>query len=246
MNCRFSAKRLLLILFFVGVATTADAQLSKNAQEVWPSIDMYYRFNPKLRLYGTMAGTKQESSYAEGAVGVFVDYFTFPFTTLIRKGHAETLPGQYLWLRAGYQYSATPQSTADPFRESMFVAEGNSRFYLPFDILMSVKNRFDFRFSEGDVKGRYRPRVSLDKDMHTDFLFFTLSGLMEYYANFGNGSVNRFRSQLGVEIKVTKKINYEVFWSHQFANQPEIPTVDAFGMTLKFYLHKKQKDSTAR
>lgn len=246
MNCCFSAKKLLLILFFAGVAFTADAQLAKNAQEVWPSIDMYYRFNPKLRLYGTMAGTKKESSYAEGAVGVFVDYFTFPFTTLIRKGHPEALPGRYLWLRAGYQYSATPQSTADPFRESMFVAEANSRFYLPFDILMSVKNRFDFRFSEGDVNGRYRPRISLDKDLQTDFLFFTLSGSLEYYVNFGNGSVNRFRSQLGVEIKVTKIINYEVFWSHQFANQPEIPTIDAFGMTLKFYLHKKQKDSTAR
>lgn len=246
MNAFYPARKFFALLFFLGVASSADAQLSKNAQEVWPSLDMYYRFNPKLRFYGTLAGTRKESSYAEGAIGVFVDYFTFPFTKLIRKGHAEGLPGQFFWLRAGYQYSGTPQSAADPFRESMFVMEGNSRFYLPFEVLMSVKNRFDFRFSEGDFKSRYRPRISLDKDLHTDFLFFTLSGLIEYYANFGNGTVNRFRSQLGVEIKVTKKINYEVFWSHQFANQPEIPTVDAFGMTLKFYLHKKQKDSTSR
>lgn len=246
MNCTKTTYRCLLALVLWLLASPAEAQLSNKVQEVWPSLDMYYRFNPKLRLYGTLAGTRKESSYAEGAVGVFVDYFTFPFTKLIRKGHSEGLPGQFLWLRAGYQYSGTPQSAADPFRESMFVMEGNSRFYLPFEILMSVKNRFDFRFSDGDFKSRYRPRITLDKDLQTDFLFFTVSGLMEYYANFGNGTVNRFRSQLGVEIKVTRKINYEVFWSHQFANQPEIPTVDAFGMTVKFYLHKKQKDSTAR
>ena len=47
--------------------------------------------------------------------------------------------------------------------------------------------------------------------------------------------------QLGTEIKVTKIINYEVFWNHQFSHQPEIQEVDAFGMTLKIYLTRKEK-----
>lgn len=61
--------------------------------------------------------------------------------------------------------------------------------------------------------------------------------------NFGNSSVNRLRTQLGVEFRVTKHINYEVFWNRQFANEPEIKAVDAFGMTLKAYLdHKETKN----
>ena len=70
---------------------------------------------------------------------------------------------------------------------------------------------------------------------------FTANGFAEYFINFGNAPVNRLRTQLGVEIRVTKHINYEVFWNHQFANQPEIQEVDAFGMCLKIYMDKKDK-----
>jgi hypothetical protein len=44
-----------------------------------------------------------------------------------------------------------------------------------------------------------------------------------------------------LEIRVSKIINYEVFWNHQFANDPEVSVVDAFGMTLKCYLSRKAK-----
>jgi hypothetical protein len=146
-----------------------------------------------------------------------------------------------LWLRGGYQYSATQPSAEDPFEESMIVTEANARFYVPCAMLPTVKNRFDWHIKNGDFNTRYRPRVMVEKDLHTEFLTFTASGFTEYYVNFGNPEVNRFRTQIGVEIRVFKNINYEVFWNHQVANQPEIQEVDAFGMTLKIYLQKNEK-----
>ena len=218
------------------------AQLALKSQEVWPSIDVYYKLNQKFRLYGTAGGTKlEESSYTDGAIGVFVDYFTFPFTHILRPNHAEDLPGKFVWLRGGYQYSATPPSAEDPFKESMIVTEANFRFYLPYSILLTTRNRFDWRFNNGDFNSRYRPRLALEKDLHTEFMTFTANGFAEYFINFGNSPVNRLRTQLGIEIRVTKRINYEVFWNHQFANQPEIQEVDAFGMCLKIYMDRKDK-----
>jgi hypothetical protein len=41
----------------------------------------------------------------------------------------------------------------------------------------------------------------------------------EYFVNFSQLSLNRFRTQLGIEIRVTKEINNEVFWNYQFENQ---------------------------
>lgn len=230
---------IFLVLFLLtGSVQESIAQLATKTQEVWPSIDAYYRFNPKFRIYGTIGGTKlDESSYTDGAIGVFIDHFTYPPTDLLRPKHAEGLPGRFLWLRAGYQYTATPPSAEDPFKESMIVTEANYRFYLPFDILLTGKNRFDWRFNEGDFNTRYRPRLVLDKDLHTEYLTFTASGFVEYFVNFGNSSVNRLRTQIGVEIKVFKHMNYEVFWNHQVANLPEIQKVDAFGMCLKIYLN---------
>ncbi len=241
---RFFCRYFVTILLLVISANELMAQLALKSQEVWPSVDAYYRFNPRFRLYGTVAGTKlDESSYADGAVGLFADYFTFPVVKKIHphSSRADSLPGRYLYLRGGYQYSATPSSAEDPFKESMIVTEANIRFYLPYAMLLTVKNRFDWRFNEGEFKSRYRPRLMVERDLRTEYLTFTASGFAEYYVNFGNPAVNRFRTQVGVEIRVFKRMNYEVFWNHQYANQPEIQEVDAFGMTLKIYLDKNEK-----
>jgi hypothetical protein len=218
------------------------SQLATKTQEVWPAVDAYFRLNQKWRIYGTAAGTKKDgSSYSDAAIGVFGDYFASPlgFATKIIPNRADSLPGKFLWLRFGYQYSATPPSSEDPFKESMLVTEANPRFYLPYGMLLTVKNRFDWRFNNGEFKARYRPRLMIEKDMHTEYLFFTTTGFLEYYANFGSGSVNRLKSQIGIELRVFKRINYEVYWNHQFENEPEIQGVDAFGMTLKVYMDKK-------
>ena len=232
---------LALLSFY---ARQSLAQIALKSQEIWPSIDAYYRINQKFRVYGTIGGTKlEESSYTDGAVGIYLDYFTYPVTKILRPNHAEGLPGKFLWLRAGYQYSATPPSAEDPFKESMIVTEANMRFYLPYTMLLTFKNRFDWRLKNGEFNSRYRPRVMVEKDLHTEFLTFTASGFAEYFLNFGNSAVNRLRTQLGIEIKVLKHVNYEIFWNHQFSNQPEIQEVDAFGMTLKIYIdHKDIKE----
>jgi hypothetical protein len=238
-----------LILFFSGISFTGFSQISSNAQEVWPSIDAYLRLNQKWRLYSTAAVTRMdESSYADGAIGIFADYFIFP-PALAQKWvpqRKDSLPGKFFWLRFGYQYSATPPSAEDPFKENMLVTESNSRFYLHHKMLLTVKNRFDWRFKNEDFNLRYRPRVTIERDMRTEYLTFTAYGFVEYFANFGNGQVDRLRSQFGAEFRVAKHINYEIFWNHQFENAPEVKEVDAFGMTLKFYYDKKDFKNTPR
>ncbi len=224
-------------------------QLSANAQEVWPSVDAYLMLNSKWRLYGTAAGTKKgASSYADGAIGFFADYFTTPigFVQKWTPLRSDSLPGKFLWLRFGYQYSATPPSSEDPFKESVFVTEANSRLYLPYRMLLTIKNRFDWRFKNEEFNLRYRPRLTVERDMRTEFLTFTAYGNVEYFGNFGNGQVDKLRTQLGVELRVTKHINYEIFWNHQFPHVPEVPEVDAFGMTLKLYYHKKDFNNTGK
>ena len=232
----------IVILLCTGYIQTSTAQPARKAQEVWPSIDAYYKINPKFRIYGTAGGTKlNESNYTDGNIGAFLDYFTYPFTNIHRSNSPEDLPGKFLWMRAGYQYSASPPSSEDPFKESMIVTELNGRYYLPYKILLTFKNRFDWRVKNSDFNVRYRPKLMLEKDLKTEYLYFTANAFAEYFFNFGNSAVNRFRTQLGFEFRVTKMINYEVFWNHQFGNAPEIQKVDAFGMTLKIYMQRKNK-----
>ncbi len=233
-------------LFFGLVALVPLAslgQLTAKTEEFWPELNVYYKFNDKFRLFGMVSGTKQQTSYSEGAIGVFLDYFTYPFIKFLRPHHNEDLPKKYLWLRAGYLYARSPPEAENPFTEHTLVTEANGRFDLGWDILMTVKNRFDWRFKSDDFFARYRPRIQVEKDFHTEYLFFAPYLWGEYFGNFGNSSINKFRTQLGVEIKVSRKIAYETYWNHQFANSPEVSNVDAYGMVLKFYFARNTKNN---
>ena len=233
-------KNLFLVLLSMAPLACL-AQLAAKTEEFWPEVNVFYKFNDKYRLYGMASGTKQQTSYSEGAVGIFLDYFTYPFVKFLRPHHNEDLPKKYLWLRVGYQYSRSPPEAENPFKENTFVTEANGRFDIPWDILMTVKNRFDWRFKTDGFFVRYRPRIVVEKDFRTEYLFLTPYLWGEYFGNFGNSSINKFRTQLGIEIRVTRQITYETYWNHQFANSPEVSKVDAYGMTLKFYLARKSK-----
>jgi hypothetical protein len=235
----------IFILIFFGLSIQESlAQLGTKSEEVWPTIDVYYKLNPRFRLYGTLSGTKTDNSnYSDGGVGVFFDYFTFPlkFSKAFLPHRNDSLPGKFLWLRGGYQYTASPRESENPFKEHVFVTEANARWYLPFSILGTLKNRVDWIIQENDFKARYRPRIVLERDFKTEYLFFTASGFVEYFIYFGQPNLNRLRTQIGVEMRVTKRMNYEVFWNHQFANSPDVSINDAFGMSFKFYLHSGDK-----
>jgi hypothetical protein len=146
-----------------------------------------------------------------------------------------------MWLRGGYQYTASPREAENPFKEHTFVTEANARAYLPLKFLGTIKNRFDWIFRDNDFNVRYRPRIILERDMKTEYLFFTASAFVEYFIYFGQANLNRFRTQIGVEMRVTKRMNYEVYWNHQFSNSPDVAINDAFGMSFKFYLNRGEK-----
>jgi hypothetical protein len=187
-----------------------------------------------------MSGTSMDStSYADGALGLFLDVFAYPLFSKRREAHLEELPGKYLRLRVGYQFSGTPASAEDPFTQSLIVTQLDGRIILPYAFLFTLRNRFDYRFKNDNFSMRYRPRLTLQRDFHTEFLFFTISNFVEYYANFGESELNRFRYQLGCEFKISRHLSYESFWNHQFANEPKVGSVNAFGMSLKLYLQAK-------
>lgn len=239
-----TVKAVFLLIFLGIVIPDSLAQIGRKSEEVWPTIDVYYKLNQKSRLYGTLSGTKTDSSnYSDGGIGIFYDYFTFPpkFAKSFLPNRNDSLPGKFMWLRGGYQYTASPRESENLFKEHTFVTEANARVYLPLKFLGTIKNRFDWIIRDNDFKSRYRPRIVLERDLKTEYLFFTASAFVEYFVYFGQSNLNRFRTQIGVEMRVTKRMNYEVFWNHQFSNSPDVAINDAFGMSFKFYLNRGDK-----
>ena len=147
-----------------------------------------------------------------------------------------------MWLRAGYMYSTTPPESKDPFKLHTIVTESNVRFHLPYHILLTNKNRFDWRIIDGNFEPRYRPRLTFEKDMHTEYLYFTPSIYGEYYVYFNGEGLNRFRISAGIQSKVTSHMEFETYYVHQFDNGKNVNALDAMGLVLKFYFkHKENK-----
>ena len=229
-----------LFIFLHGVAQDS----SGTEQEVWPEVNLYYKFNKKMRLYTNVSGTKlKNSSYTDGGFGIYLDYFAFP---ILRKHLAEHLRdstrGYYLWLRVGYVYSTSPPQEDDPIKENTLVTEFDVRFHF-WKILTTSKNRFDWRNVNGDWKSRYRARITFEKDMKTAYIYFTPSIYGEYYVYFQGTGLNRFRISPAIQIKITKHIEFETYYVYQFDNGKKVDALEAVGLTLKIYLeHKSKKD----
>jgi len=84
-------------------------------------------------------------------------------------------------------HSSSPPESADPFKENTIVTEANLRYHLPYEILVTNKNRFDFGTIEGHFQPSYRARLTFEKDFHTEYLYFTPNIYGEYYAYFNGG-----------------------------------------------------------
>lgn len=142
-NC---LRPILLLFLLQSLANDVFAQLARNSQEVWPSVDAYYRLNRKWRLYGTIGGTKlNESSYADGAVGVFVDYFAsvLPEEALVRYQNK-----YYGFIKKGAnKFNMTEVeigTTQDGFIEVKVSPEMLSSEFVTkgaYNVLMSLKNK---------------------------------------------------------------------------------------------------------
>jgi hypothetical protein len=234
-------------LIIVVVVTLCSSQLLSQdstaaKQEVWPEVNLYYKLNKSLRVYALYSATKlKNSSYTDGGWAAYLDYFALPnFRKKVGMEVRDSTRGYYIWLRIGYMYSTTPSDAKDPFKLHTFVTEGNFRFYLPYHILLTNKNRFDWRIKDSDFEPRYRPRLTLEKDLHTAYMYFTPNIYGEYYVYFGQKGFDRFRISAGIQTKVTKHIEFETYYVHEFDNGQRVNALNAMGLSLKFYLKHQE------
>ena len=65
--------------FFVYSQAEDSLVEQETRKEVWPELDIYYRFNEKFRLFTSLSATQlKSSSYTDGGLSVNLDYFALP------------------------------------------------------------------------------------------------------------------------------------------------------------------------
>jgi hypothetical protein len=181
----------LFLLVLLTDSHTIKAQEPTTRDEFWPSIEVYINVKPKVRLYllGTVSkaiedGELFNAQSFEGQVGAHVDY----------------IPNEHFILRAGYRYGRSIGANDTGFREHRLLSEQILRKLLPGQLLLTDRNREDFRFITGDFSFRYRNRVMIEREFQVNLLSFLrrrtitpyVSGEISYDTRFGVWNRNRY------------------------------------------------------
>ena len=180
----------LFLLLLLSDTRTISAQEPTTRDEFWPSIEVYINVKPKVRLYllGTVSkaiedGELFNAQTYEAQIGAHVDY----------------IPNEHFILRAGYRYGRAIGNNDDGFREHRLLSEQILRKLLPGEILLTDRNREDFRFITGDFSFRYRNRVMIEREFQVKFPLLRrrsitpyVSGEISYDTRFDIWNRNRY------------------------------------------------------
>ena len=199
---------------------------------------MYVNLKPKVRLYflGTVSksvedGELRNAQAYEAQIGAHVDY----------------IPNEHVILRTGYRFGSAVGSDSDAFKEHRFLTEQTLRELLPGGLLLSDRNREDFRFVDGDFSFRYRNRVTVEREFHL-FRERTItpyvSGELFYDTRYDVWNRNRYA--VGVQTSLRRgsvlkmllprrQIILDIYFMRQNDSRSDAPHVNALGAALSFY-----------
>ena len=231
------ALRLFLFLV-VTVAPVVNAQESSTSNEFWPEIDVYIKVKPKVRIYliATISKSVEDGEIRnaqgfEAQTGVHIDYS----------------PNDHFILRTGYRYGTSVGDSDDSFKEHRIVTEQTLRKMLPGELLLSNRNREDFRFVDGDFSFRYRNRVMIEREVHL-FKGRTITPYVSaeifYDTRYNAWNRNRFavgfqqslrRGPLRRMLLPERQIILDLYYMRQNDSRSETQHVNAIGAALAFY-----------
>lgn len=182
----------LSIIVLLGAFCTGprcQAQEPDTRKEGWSEVDVYVPLDKNFRLFFLVKGTRAEETRKsfETTFGAHLDYNV----------------NKRFVLRTGYRYSFAPGDD-DDFQEHRVVTEQTFRQDLPLAILLSNRNREDWRFINGDFSFRYRNRLRLEREFRLWGRSFTPYGQAEAFYDTRFDVWNRNRLTAGTQFQLKR------------------------------------------
>jgi hypothetical protein len=199
---------------------------------------VYVNLKPKIRLFflGTVSRAVEDGEVFsarafEAQIGVHIDY----------------IPNKHVILRAGYRYGTSVGNDDDPYKENRILTEQTLRELLPGNLLLSDRNREDFRFIDGDFSFRYRNRVTIEREFHPfNKRSITPYASGEVFYDTRYSTWNRNRWAVGVQTSLRRRavlkmllpkrqIILDLYYMRQNDSRSSTAHVNALGTALSFY-----------
>jgi hypothetical protein len=215
------------------------AALPAGAQsvELWPEVDVYVRLNSKARLLLVGTTVKEDGETTDAEFGPSLDFFLKPIRRppplLYRLDESKN---SVLMIRSGYRYLASYTGGAAEHRG---LVEATVRHPLTGhfgDVLLSNRNRMDFRVFDGAYSWRYRNRLSVDRELSVGSVRVNPYARFELFYDSRFAAFSRTETMVGASFPIIRYWELEGYFDYQLdtGNSPNQKT-RAVGAVTSFY-----------
>jgi Protein of unknown function (DUF2490) len=231
-----SGRKLALCLLVTG-AWIIPVAAQSTGEELRPELGIYIQQGPLLRveLVDSFSGTQSTHDW-QGEFAFYIETALKPVFRQELREQPDVYRNKYLALRAGYRYQAS-LTNANSASENRGILELTSRYLLPWQLVISDRNRGEFRFIQGQpFSTRYRNRLRLERDVRYGWLNCTSYAYDEisYDTRYDRWTPNRYA--LGAEFPVGLHVILEPYYQRQDGSHSTPAHINAFGFKLKLYL----------
>lgn len=234
MGCRTLTHGAICCLF-AGL-WNAPAEDQSVGGQFRPELGIYVRQGEALRFeFVDSARSNPITHIWNGDFSIYVETALKPVFRQELRNQPDVYRNRYLTFRAGYRY-VTSLSSGGSTSENRGILDVTSRYRLPWQLVVSDRNRGDFRFIKGQgFSTRYRNRLRLQRDIKIGAFGFTPYVYDEifYDTRYGQWTPNRYA--VGFEFPAGTHVVLEPYYLRQDGNRAEPPHINAFGFTLNLY-----------
>jgi hypothetical protein len=228
--------RNLALCLLAGGQLTIPAAAQSTGDELRPELGFYIQQGPLLRveLVDSFRGPQSSQDW-QGEFAFYVATALKPVFRQELREQPDVYKNKYLVLRAGYRYQ-TSLTNASSASESRGILELTSRYMLPWQLVISDRNRGEFRFIEGQpFSTRYRNRLRLERDVHYHSLSCTPYVYDEIFYDTRYDQLTPKLYALGAEFPVGLHVILEPYYLRQNGSHSTPPHINAVGIKLNLY-----------
>jgi hypothetical protein len=233
--------RILLRTLLAAGAILAGGVRAAPAQETvgefWPELDAYVRLSSSARLFLVMAPviSRDAGSLSEQQAGASIEAGIAPFQPTRRRKAQDADKLRYLRVRLGYWRIGTHDSSGSSLAERRLVAEVTPRVFLPFDVLVALRGRVDFRWLDTGYAWRPRVRLWIEREGPVGPVVLIPYVAAETFYDSRYDAWSRTYYQAGIAVPVSKRVVPEVYYGRQIDREPADKTVNALGVVVTLY-----------
>lgn len=237
---RFIRRKTLinLICLILLCGGAVEAQTPNADPQVWPAANIDFDLRPKIRLQLSQ-GLEAGDSYRKPSVGATLSYRMKRLLIPSRRDNDEE--NQHtLVIAAGYEYLRTSQNSKIK-NENRVILAGTARFTPGGGLLLTERNRIEFRWVNGTYDFRYRNKVTVDHPFKAgDFSFIPYaSGELFYDRNHHSWNENHYA--FGSQFPYKKLLMVDAYYLHKNCTTCDPTSVNVFGLTLNLFFRTKKK-----